>query len=67
MWKLVSFDIGKARFENFFVVCFGQLAPFDPTKKKKKKKVVIQESADDAVDKLAENTENLSGVGFVLG
>lgn len=52
---------------KIFAVCCGQLAPFDPTKKKKKKKVVIQESADDAVDKLAENTENLSGVGLCSG
>ncbi|XP_043708405.1 eukaryotic translation initiation factor 2 subunit beta-like [Telopea speciosissima] len=38
----------------------AELAPFDPTKKKKKKKVVIQDPVDDAVDKLAEKTENLS-------
>ncbi|XP_043718254.1 eukaryotic translation initiation factor 2 subunit beta-like [Telopea speciosissima] len=38
----------------------GELAPFDPTKKKKKKKVVIQDPVDDAVEKLAEKTENLS-------
>ncbi|KAJ4970027.1 hypothetical protein NE237_003126 [Protea cynaroides] len=38
----------------------AELAPFDPTKKKKKKKVVIQDPTDDAVDKLAEKTENLS-------
>ncbi|WOK95882.1 eukaryotic translation initiation factor 2 subunit beta-like [Canna indica] len=35
------------------------LAPFDPTKKKKKKKVLIQDPAE-AVDKLAEKTENLT-------
>ncbi|XP_077214795.1 eukaryotic translation initiation factor 2 subunit beta-like isoform X2 [Tasmannia lanceolata] len=38
----------------------ADLAPFDPTKKKKKKKVIIQDPADDAADKLAEKTENLS-------
>ncbi|XP_042506972.1 eukaryotic translation initiation factor 2 subunit beta-like [Macadamia integrifolia] len=38
----------------------AELAPFDPTKKKKKKKVVIQDPADDAVENLAEKTENLS-------
>lgn len=38
-----------------------KLAPFDPTKKKKKKKVVIQEPAEE-VEKLAEKTENLSGM-----
>ncbi|KAB1225660.1 Eukaryotic translation initiation factor 2 subunit beta [Morella rubra] len=36
------------------------IAPFDPSKKKKKKKVVIQDLADDVVDNLAEQTENLS-------
>jgi translation initiation factor 2 subunit 2 len=39
-----------------------QIAPFDPTKKKKKKKVVIQDPADDSVEKLTEETENLSGI-----
>ncbi|KAF3778423.1 Eukaryotic translation initiation factor 2 subunit beta [Nymphaea thermarum] len=43
----------------------SELAPFDPTKKKKKKKVTVLEPTDDAVDKLAEKTENLSvGEGF---
>lgn len=41
-----------------------QLAPFDPTKKKKKKKVLVQDPADEAVDKVAEKTENLSGKFF---
>lgn len=41
-----------------------QIAPFDPTKKKKKKKVVIQDAADDSVDKLAEKTDNLSGLKY---
>lgn len=41
-----------------------QIVPFDPSKKKKKKKVVIQDPADDPVDKLAEKTENLSGMQF---
>lgn len=36
--------------------------PFDPSKKKKKKKVVIQDIADEPVEKLAEKTENLSGM-----
>lgn len=39
-----------------------QIAPFDPTKKKKKKKVIIQDPADDSVENLAEQTENLSGI-----
>jgi hypothetical protein len=39
-----------------------QIAPFDPTKKKKKKKVVIQDPADDSVEKVTEQTENLSGI-----
>lgn len=40
-----------------------QIVPFDPTKKKKKKKnITIVDPADDPVDKLAEKTENLSGM-----
>ena len=39
-----------------------QIAPFDPTKKKKKKKNISQDLTDDPVDKLAEETENLSGI-----
>lgn len=39
-----------------------QIVPFDPTKKKKKKKITIVDPADDSVDKLAEKTENLSGI-----
>lgn len=38
-----------------------ELAPFDPSKKKKKKKVAIQDPNVE-VDKLVENTENLSVV-----
>jgi len=38
----------------------ADIAPFDPTKKKKKKKVVIQDPADDSVEKVTEQTENLS-------
>lgn len=40
------------------------MAPFDPAKKKKKKKVVLQDSAE-VVDKLAEKTENLTGIVLV--
>jgi hypothetical protein len=43
------------------IVHILQLTPFDPTKKKKKKKVVIQDPSDE-VDKLAEKTENLTGI-----
>jgi translation initiation factor 2 subunit 2 len=47
-----------------------QIAPFDPTKKKKKKKPTVVDLDDDSVDKLAEKTENLSGIeieiSFVL-
>lgn len=43
-----------------------QLAPFDPTKKKKKKKVVAQDPTDETVDKLAEKTENLSGIIIII-
>lgn len=47
-----------------------QIAPFDPTKKKKKKKPAVVDLDDDSVDKLAEKTENLSGIeieiAFVL-
>lgn len=39
-----------------------QFAPLDMTKKKKKKKITIVDPADDSVDKLAEKTENLSGL-----
>ena len=39
-----------------------QLAPFDPTKKKKKKKVLVQETADEATEKVAEKMENISGM-----
>ncbi|EXB56017.1 hypothetical protein L484_018806 [Morus notabilis] len=38
----------------------AEIAQFDPTKKKKKKKVVFQDAVDDAVENLAEKTENLS-------
>jgi len=38
----------------------ADIAPFDPTKKKKKKKVVIQDLAEEPVDVLTEQTENLS-------
>ena len=37
-----------------------QLAPFDPTKKKKK--VLVQDTADEATEKVAEKMENLSSV-----
>lgn len=47
-----------------------QIAQFDPTKKKKKKKPAVVDLDDDSVDKLAEKTENLSGIeieiAFVL-
>ncbi|KAL2317145.1 hypothetical protein Fmac_031021 [Flemingia macrophylla] len=38
-----------------------EIAPFDPTKKKKKKKITIVDPAD-PVEKLAEKTDNLSGM-----
>ncbi|KAF5470318.1 hypothetical protein F2P56_010838 [Juglans regia] len=38
----------------------ADITPFDPSKKKKKKKVIIQDPADDSVENLAEQTENLS-------
>lgn len=40
----------------------SQIVPFDPTKKKKKKKITIVDPADEPVEKLAEKTENLSGM-----
>jgi len=40
----------------------SQIVPFDPTKKKKKKKITIVDPADDPVEKLAEKTDNLTGM-----
>lgn len=48
-------------FDTIFVAIFLQFAPFDPNRKKKKKKPVVQDTTEE-MDKLAEKTDDLSGL-----